>query len=187
MLHVNKSDPTLVSTDRPQIFDRNSPPNPTNARGQAETEFLNLSIDGHETVVLNLAGLFGGERLVRNWIARVADDKEALRKKGGVHLIHGDDVSHCIVRLVQDLDLLPKPDSSSARRFIICDTRVYDWWDLASSLPLDPEAESRRWVRELMREESEPVLPRPTGRLGRVLDARDFWEIWGISPRRRIE
>jgi hypothetical protein len=69
-----------------QTFNRSSPISPTNARGKAENELLSLNIPHNSQVVLNLAGLWGGERNPRNWVGKVLPTKEALRKKGGLHM-----------------------------------------------------------------------------------------------------
>lgn len=63
-----------------------------NARAIAEDELLRLG-----GCVLNLAGLWGGERLVKHWVDRVASSKEMLRGKGSLHMIHGEDVARAIV------------------------------------------------------------------------------------------
>lgn len=69
-----------------QYFNRSSPIDPTNARGASESELLALDFPHLTTTVLNLAGLWGGERNMRNWVSRVAPDKETLRTKGGLHM-----------------------------------------------------------------------------------------------------
>ena len=44
------------------------------------------------------------------------------------------------------------------------------------------------WVRELMQETGIRALPRPVERLGRAVDSRDFWIVFGLSPlKARIE
>jgi hypothetical protein len=47
--------------------------------------------------VLDLAGLWGGERMVKHWVDRVASTKEMLRSKKSLHMIHGEDVSRAII------------------------------------------------------------------------------------------
>lgn len=71
---------------RHSIYDK------TNARAIAEDELLTLG-----GCVLNLAGLWGGSRQVRNWLGRVLKSKQVLKEKGSLHLIHGLDVSRAIV------------------------------------------------------------------------------------------
>jgi hypothetical protein len=62
----------------------------------AEDELLSLG-----GCVLNLSGLWGGERAPRNWIGRVAGTKEQLRGKTSLHMIHGVDVARAIVAVVR--------------------------------------------------------------------------------------
>jgi hypothetical protein len=47
--------------------------------------------------VLDLAGLWGGERMVKHWVDRVASTKEMLRGKKSLHMIHGEDVARAII------------------------------------------------------------------------------------------
>jgi hypothetical protein len=71
---------------------RHSKYDTSNARAAAEDELLRLG-----GCVLNLSGLWGGTRLPRNWVDRVAPTKEMLRKKTSLHLIHGYDVARAVV------------------------------------------------------------------------------------------
>ncbi|CAK5264473.1 unnamed protein product [Mycena citricolor] len=156
------------------FYDRNSPFTLT-GRSTSEIELLALA---DPTTVINLAGLWGDKRIPRNWRARVGPTKEALKAKGGLHLIHGHDIARAVLSIHADFE------KAAGQRWILTDGRVYDWWELASAW----DAESGRWVRELMREEGIHVLPRDSAKLGRVLDSRDFWEVFGITPERaRIE
>lgn len=52
----------------------------SNDRSNAEDELLALS-PGIPTTILNLSGLWGGQRSVKNWVGRVASTKEALKNK----------------------------------------------------------------------------------------------------------
>ncbi len=61
-------------------IDRHSPYDRTNARAAAEDELLALSPDT-PTTVLDLCGLWGGPRAVKNFVGRMAPTKEALRAK----------------------------------------------------------------------------------------------------------
>lgn len=67
-----------------------------NPRAIAEDELL-----ASGGCVLNLAGLWGGERMVRHWVDRVAGSKVMLRGKGSLHMIHGEDVARGIVAVHQ--------------------------------------------------------------------------------------
>ena len=149
-----------------------------NARAVAEDELLALL--GKKACVLNLAGLYGGERQPRNWVGRVAKSKEEVRAKGGVHLIHGGDVARGVV-LVHE-----RWEGVAGRRWIVCDLRSYDWWELVLSWGKDggEGLQYEKWVVELMREEGVRALPRDVERLGRRLDGRGFWEAVGGWPER---
>ncbi|KAF8176167.1 hypothetical protein K438DRAFT_1979298 [Mycena galopus ATCC 62051] len=179
-------------------------------RASAEVELLALSPSVAPTTVLNLAGLWGGQRVVRNWLARVAPTKDALAGKGSLHLIHGLDLARAILAVHADFS------KAAGQRWLLTDGRVYDWWDLASAWAAAEEAATRgaaasasasafgaaesstrdkavqdgpaSWVRELMRAHSIRVLPRDTTLLGRVLDSWDFWWEFGLAPvRARLE
>jgi hypothetical protein len=67
------------------FYDRKSPFIVTN-RSSEEVELLALSSSFAPTTVLNLAGLWGNQRLPRNWLARVAPTKEALKIKVSMNL-----------------------------------------------------------------------------------------------------
>ena len=43
--------------------------------------------------MLDLAGLYGGERDPKNWVMRVATTKEQVKGKLALHLAHGADVA----------------------------------------------------------------------------------------------
>ncbi|KAJ3504690.1 hypothetical protein NLJ89_g7802 [Agrocybe chaxingu] len=62
-------------------YDPRSPYTPT-PRAEEEAALLALSPTA-PTTVLNLAGLWGGSRSPKNWVAKVAPSKEALRAKVG--------------------------------------------------------------------------------------------------------
>ncbi len=128
--------------------------------------------------MLELAGLYGGERRPREWVGRVMRGKEVVRGKGALHLVHGNDVARGVV------GCLRRWERVGGRRWIVTDLRVYDWWDLVMSWGVgeDGGEEGRRWVRELMGEEGVRGLPREKGELGRVLDGRGFWEAVGWWP-----
>ncbi|KAJ7759365.1 hypothetical protein DFH07DRAFT_444613 [Mycena maculata] len=165
------------------FYDRNSPVTLT-GRASAEIELLALPTSLARTTVLNLAGLWGGQRVPRNWLGRVAPTKDALKSKGSIHMIHGLDLARAILAV----------HSSSAKaagqRWLITDGRVYDWWDLAYAWGASASSDDgpALWVRELMQEEGIRVLPRNTEFLGRVLDSRDFWYEFGLAPlKARLE
>ncbi|PSN66264.1 hypothetical protein BS50DRAFT_574720 [Corynespora cassiicola Philippines] len=135
--------------------------------------------------VLNLSGLYGGSRQPKNWLNRVVRTKEDLKLKGAVHFIHGEDVAEAIIATHRNF--------TPAKRWIIADLRVYDWWDLIASLSSVPnkdesdEEKTKRlqytkWVAELMLEQGVRALPRDIESLGRRLDSRGFWKAMGVQP-----
>lgn len=71
---------------------RHSKYNKTDARAVAEDELMKLG-----GCVLDLAGLWGGQRQVRHWLDRVAKTKEQLSEKKSLHMIHGEDVARAII------------------------------------------------------------------------------------------
>ncbi|KAL5119806.1 hypothetical protein ACEQ8H_002167 [Pleosporales sp. CAS-2024a] len=164
-----------------------SPYDKSDARAVAEDELLEL-----HGCVLNLSGLYGGVRVPRNWLPRLAQSKEDVRKRGAVHFVHGEDVARAIVATHQNF--------TPSKRWIIADLRVYDWYDLIMSFAAMTEEHQAaadekdhalrqqftQWVGELMVEEGTRALPREMSQLGRKLDSRGFWahhKLWPRHPR----
>ncbi|KAK0701391.1 hypothetical protein B0T21DRAFT_379087 [Apiosordaria backusii] len=166
-------------------MDRHSPINSSNPRAIAEIELLSLG-----GMVLNLSGLWGGERQPQNWIPRVAATKEAVRGKTSLHLIHGEDIARAVVAIVTDDEEGDRWESGGGRgqRWMLTDGFVYDWWALLAGWAEDKKEgkvrEQGGWVRELMEEEGVRALPRGMERLGRCYDSREFWRVWGVMPLR---
>jgi len=164
-----------------QWIDRGSPYDASNERAVAEEELLGLG-----GAVLNLAGLYGGARVPRNWVSRVAKTKEQLKAKQALHMVHGEDVSRAV------LAVHGRWHRAKGQRWLVTDLHVYDWWDLAWSWSAPEEQASdegesgtppyRKWVMELLKEEGVKALPRGPETLGRVLDSRSFWQEMGLSP-----
>ncbi|KAL5525483.1 hypothetical protein ACEPAG_6819 [Sanghuangporus baumii] len=188
-------DPTLRSQQRPLWLDRHSKFNAANDRARAEEELLGLS-PTIPTTVLDLSGLWGGQRHPQNWVQRVAPSKDALSQKGSIHLIHGVDVARAIMAAHSNFA------AASGERWLLTDCRVYDWWDLASawggsasanSSPAGDSSDPSRivgpqpaWVRELMKESGIHALPRPHSTFDRALDSREFWDTFGLSPSKTL-
>ncbi|KAL7628502.1 hypothetical protein AAE478_000017 [Parahypoxylon ruwenzoriense] len=167
-----------------------SPYERTDPRAIAEDELM-ACCGG---AVLNLAGLYGGSRQPRDWVDRVVKSKADLKGKGALHVIHGEDVARAIIALHRNF--------TPGKRWMLTDTRVYDWWDLAQDwavqilrvtdsggeqvdvppAKLEKQKELLTWVGELMIEEGVRALPRDTSTLGRALDGRGFWRTMGIWP-----
>jgi hypothetical protein len=105
-------------------------------------------------------------------------------------MIHGTDLARAILAVHDNFSL------AAGQRWLLTDTRVYDWWDLASAWGTGgpghrgeiPEGPHPEWVKELMYEEGVRALPRDTAKLGRLLDSRDFWSTFKLNPARaRLE
>ena len=160
--------------DAPHWNDATSTYDKRNPRAIAEDELLNLG-----GCVLNLSGLYGGERHPRNWVNRVASTKAQVKEKKALHLIHGDDTARGIIAVHRNF--------TPGKRWLLTDLRVYDWWDLIQSLGNDFVGKEQlnyvQWVGELMIEEDVRALPRSAETLGRVLDSRAFWKEMGVWPR----
>ncbi|KAF1918341.1 hypothetical protein BDU57DRAFT_195807 [Ampelomyces quisqualis] len=161
-----------------------SPYDHTDVRGIAEDELLELG-----GCVLDLCGLYGGSRVPRQWLPRLAQSKEDVKKRGAVHFVHGEDVARAIVATHKRF--------SKGKRWIITDLRVYDWYDLIMSFAALAEEQEdaasqedralrqqfAKWVGDLMLEEDIRALPRDMSVLGRKLDGRAFWKHHGIWPK----
>ncbi|EGS22355.1 uncharacterized protein CTHT_0018810 [Thermochaetoides thermophila DSM 1495] len=160
---------------RHSAFDRANP------RAVAEDELLLLG-----GCVLNLAGLWGGERHPKRWVVRVAGSKEAVRGKTSLHLIHGVDVARAILAVV-DVDDEKWEKHGRGQRWLVSDGVVYDWWELLVEWAEEGQEEGKvseqaRWVWELMGEMGVLGLPREKEVLGRCLSSEEFWRTWGLVP-----
>ncbi|KAL9102424.1 MAG: hypothetical protein Q9163_002416 [Psora crenata] len=195
--------------------DENSPYETEDARAVAEDELLRIGMDDHHkntdhnnndntdnnnnrsssrACVLCLAGLYGDkDRRPRDWLGRVARQKEQVKAKGAVHFVHGRDVARAVVLCCRGFEAV------AGRRWVVTDLHVYDWWDLFVLLGPseeddgDDEAKKlqlqlphrypyKKWVLELMQEEGVRALPREKEGLGRLMDGRAFWRAVGGTP-----
>jgi len=163
------------------VTTRQSAYDTSNARAEAEDALL--AHKPESSTVLNLAGLYGGTRVPRTWLSRVAKTVEAAKGKTSLHLIHGEDVARVIVA-VHDRQTW---DKVKGKRWILTDLRVYDWWDLMFQWGgevdgMDVRAEVGKWFREA----GVGALPREKSELGRWVDARETWEVTGILPSKGL-
>lgn len=171
-------------------LDRRSPYKADDQRAVAEDELLGLG-----GCVLNLAGLWGGQRDIRHWVDRVATTKEAVKGKASVHMVHGVDVARVIVGVMQagGAEAAAGGDDGGwdgvgrGQRWMVTDGFVYDWWSLFASWSSIGEDDSRpikqaEWVYELMQEDGVRALPRSMEALGRCYDTRELWQTLGITP-----
>ena len=129
--------------------------------------------------MLNLAGLWGGERVPTKWVSRVASSKEDVKRKGGLHMVHGEDVARAIVACYE------KWEKVEGGRWLLNDLRCYDWWNLIMAWGGDGK-EYRKWVLELMDEQGVKALPRDIEKLSRFLDGRDFWREVDLQPTKSL-
>ncbi|KAG4422066.1 hypothetical protein IFR04_004807 [Cadophora malorum] len=172
--------------DQPTWVTRHSAYNKSDARGQAEDALLALN-----GCVLNLAGLWGGQRNPKHWIDRVASTKELLSSKKSLHLVHGLDVARGI------LAVHGRWEGARGQRFMLTDLMVYDWWSLILGFAGEMDVENNKknndseraqkqikWIGELMAEQGVRALPRDMESLGRCYDTREFWNTFGIMPTR---
>lgn len=137
----------------------------TNPRFDIEEVFLKMG-----GCVLNLAGLWGGLRDPKGWLDRVAHTKEALANKQSLHLIHGLDVAKLVLRVTKDF--------TPSERWIVSDTKVYDWYELA--MGWETSDTMKGWLKEIMEEKEIWKLPRDN--LERRLDSMETWTRFGIFP-----
>ena len=153
-----------------------SPHDTSNPRAIAEDELLECA----SSTVLNLAGLYDDKiRRPQNWVSRVAKTKADVKGKQSLHLIHGKDVARGIVACHGNFDAV------KGQRWILTDLFSYDWWALLMAWggKLEDGSDVREVVMEIMLEEDVRALTRTTGKIGRALDARDFWKAVGAVPR----
>ena len=174
--------------DQPLWIDRHAAYDKEKPRAIAEDELLALG-----GCVLNLSGLWGGQRHPRNWIDRVGKTKDQVRDKTSLHLVHGEDVAIAIVAVFEGWS----GSQCAGQRWLVTDGFVYDWWSLFArwshpaskpdeddTTPLEPSQQSR-WVFELMEKDDRvKALPRSNELLGRCYDSREFWRVFKVSPTR---
>ena len=171
----------------PGFNDENSGYDEDNERGRAEDGLL-YAVD-KRAAVLDLAGLYGGQRHPRNWLTRVAKSKEDVKKKGALHLVHGEDVARAILLSMENWEKV------AGERWILTDGWSYDWWGLfvewgpharreaeKDNTDMAKELQFEKWVWELLQEEKVRSLPRDKELLGRLMDGRAFWNAVGSAP-----
>ena len=144
---------------------------------------------GHAGVVLELSGLYDNiSRHPSRFLDRIAPSKLVLAAKTSVHYIHGEDVARAILAVaLEDTNTrMQMPQTSTGKRWILTDMRVYDWWDLvptlAQTIQHDSATPYAEWVRELMVETGTRSLPRDPITLGRALDSVAFWTRYSLVP-----
>lgn len=172
-----------------------SPIDTSNSRGRVEDALLALQSSQRNCTVLNLAGLYGHTRQPINFLRRAVQSVGALEAKGSLHLIHGQDVARAIAASLHA--------KVWGKRWILTDTKTYDWWLLARTLTesrgTDEEHERyTAWARQVSDKHGVTSLPRPPIGPGtapppvgskerlrilcRVLDSSAFWTTVGLEP-----
>ncbi|KAJ1826319.1 hypothetical protein LPJ56_002238 [Coemansia sp. RSA 2599] len=146
-------------------------------RVEAE-ELIIKSFNGH---VLNLVGLWGGERVPEKW-SRFYTEKEKLRnrlKDRSLHLVHGADTARAILAVIS------KPDPSGGR-WLVSDKRTYDMLEILIG---DPRI--RGFLEELLQEEDVRKLvgadkiddiQMGESQVTLRIDSSHFWKQYEIEP-----
>lgn len=179
-----KGGPTLKNEGDDPWVTRHSRYDEANSRAIAEDELRRLG-----GCVLELSGLWGGQRDPRAWVSRVAKTKEDVRGKKSLHLTHGMDVARAVIAVVKADEALWEK-AGRGQRWMLTDGFVYDWWALFAGWaePVGSEGyevqptDQAKWVAELMIEEGVRALPRSMEALGRCYDSREFWGTFGLVP-----
>ncbi|TFK49838.1 hypothetical protein OE88DRAFT_1755903 [Heliocybe sulcata] len=130
-------------------YDRYSEFDASNPGSNTENKLLSLSPDT-PTTVLNVCGLWGGSRHVRNWVGRVAPTKEALKAKKYQQVFF------------LSLTISTRHSTRWAVTIYFGPVRMRLIWLLP------------RRVRELMGDKGSQALPRSQQQTGRALDGTSF-------------
>ncbi|KAJ2060082.1 hypothetical protein GGI17_004019 [Coemansia sp. S146] len=135
--------------------------------------------------VLNLAGLWGGDRVPEKW-ARFYGDKDKLRnrlKDRSLHLIHGADVARAIDAIVSNRDKA----SQFSGRWLVSDEMVYDALQIFIGAEhiqgflgeLLGEAE----VREMLNADKLDDIEMGSSAVTKRIDASHFWSRLQLKPK----
>ncbi|KAJ1646749.1 hypothetical protein J3B02_001617 [Coemansia erecta] len=146
-------------------------------RVEAE-ELIIKTFNGH---VLNLVGLWGGERVPEKW-SRFYTEKEKLRnrlKDRSLHLVHGADTARAILAVIK------KPDPKGGR-WLISDKHTYDMLEILIG---DPRI--REFLEDLLQEEDVRKLvgadkindiKMGESQVTLRIDSSHFWKKYEIEP-----
>lgn len=148
------------------------------------TEAEDESIKKYGGTVLNLAGLWGGERQPRRFLQSVfGPNGERVISAFSLHLIHGTDIARLILKIREKM--LSK-EGLEPGRWLVTDREVYDEWQLGLWEGWTNEA-TQEAIRKTMKEQGIPELPRPKDQLKRWLDTSELWERFGIKPKVHLD
>lgn len=98
----------------------------TNTRAMAESSLLSLDNKRRRTAVLNLSGLYGGNRDPSNFAKKVGDTMEKLEGKTSLHLVHGKDVALAIIGMWEALKIPTRRDVVWGKRWIVTGETILD-------------------------------------------------------------
>ncbi|KAI9016165.1 hypothetical protein DFJ74DRAFT_679663 [Hyaloraphidium curvatum] len=141
-------------------------------RTEAEDELI-VKYSG---VVLNLAGLHGGERRPKSYMQNVfGPNGERVNQVFSLHLIHGSDIARAVLKMHAEKKL-------EAGRWIVTDEQVYDQWEIGLWKGWTNEA-TQAAIRKAMEEQGIAKLPRPRDTLKRWLDSSEFWKRFNLKPK----
>jgi hypothetical protein len=113
------------------IITSSSPVVDTNIRAVSEEHLLSLNTNTRPTAVLNLAGLYGGERNPVNFAKKVGETMEKLEGKTSLHLVHGKDVGQAIVGMWEALQDTRRKEALWGKRWIVtgeCGSQGVSQW-----------------------------------------------------------
>ncbi|KAJ1916985.1 hypothetical protein H4219_003456 [Mycoemilia scoparia] len=140
----------------------------------------------HNGCVLNLAGLWGGQREPKNWAQRfkTADSIRRRISNRTLHLVHGQDVAQAIVdHLI--------PSFTPNKRWLLSDGRVYDMLevivkcgsqDILANLQNVLYEEKDLALCHLGTTKIEDIKFGPEASLVRRIDPDDFFVNFGFKP-----
>ncbi|KAJ2730746.1 hypothetical protein IW152_005045 [Coemansia sp. BCRC 34962] len=135
--------------------------------------------------VLNLAGLWGGDRIPEKW-ARFYGSKDKLRerlKDRSLHLVHGADVARAIYAIVTSANRA----SQFAGRWLVSDDTVYDALQIFIGAEhirgYLEELLSEAEARELLSANRLDDIAMGSSAVTRRIDASHFWSRLRLKPK----
>ncbi|KAJ2784875.1 hypothetical protein GGI15_002128 [Coemansia interrupta] len=155
---------------------------PNISAGGPRTEAEELIIKTFNGCVLNLAGLWGGERIPEGW-SRFYKDKEKLRSRlndRSLHLIHGADVARSILAVIRKRDL-------PGGRWLISDKHTYDMLQILIRDPrvrgfLEELIQDDESVRKLLGTDKIDEIKMGESQVTLRIDSSHFWSGFDIEP-----